>query len=123
MLTDSIIAENVALAGPDFTWAGVSGTSRVPNTVRKELRADLAARQGFICFVCGDTLDGSAEFNHIVSRGPGNKGWRVGNIAIGHSACNTRCKDAGPVVTLAQIARPDVVPMEWTPFPVLKASK
>ena len=127
MLTQSVIDGNVALAGPTFEWAGVSGTSRPASDVRTPLRLDLIARQDGICFACGAMLDGTAEFCHIVSRGPGGssggKGWKVGNIAVGHAACNLAQKENGPVVNLSDMARPDVVPMEWTPFPILRRSR
>lgn len=122
MLTESHIANFVALAGDDFTWEGVRGCGRPPSSymgrtgIRQALRLDLIARQGGVCFACGDNLDASAEFCHIVARGPHKRGWLPGNIAVGCAGCNERQKQAGPVVHIADMARPDVVPMEWTPY-------
>lgn len=120
MLTETMVDNFVALAGPDFAWDGVKGCSRPPSTYRKALRFDLIRRQSGICFACGDMLDESAEFCHIVSRGEKLRGWLPGNIAVGHAACNTRQKNRGPVVRVADMVRPDVVPMEWTSPVVLR---
>ena len=121
----------VALAGPTFSWDGVPGCSRPASDVRKALRADLLARQGGICPQCGTDLpDAVAEFCHIVARGPKVKGFLPGNVFAGHASCNASTKplydDRGnlihgvEVLTEAHMARLDLVPTEWTPFPVLR---
>ncbi len=134
MLTDEIIAGFVALAGPDYSWAGVRGCSRPASDVRRALRADLLARQGNICPVGGETLtDADAiEFNHVVARGNGVRGFIPGNVFAGCAAHNAMTKPQhdhnGRVVSgkavlwTADLARPDVVPLEWTPFPILRRS-
>lgn len=143
MLTDSMVAGFVALAGPDFTWAGVRGCSRPASDVRKALRADLANRQGGICPVGGEPLPGwsanasndwlpGVEFNHIVARGPLVKGFIIGNIFAGCASHNAMTKplynDNGElisgveVITPDMLARPDLIPMEWTPFPILRSA-
>lgn len=120
MFTQDMLDGFVALAGDDFAWAGVKGCHRPASDVRRALRADLIARQGGICFDCGEMLDDTAEFCHIVSRGPARKGWMPGNIGIGHSACNERQKDRSPIVQIADMTRPDVIVTDWLPFPILR---
>lgn len=125
MITEQTIEGFITLAGPDFSWAGVRGCGRPPSSymgrkgIRQALRLDLIARQGGICFACGEVLDDTAEFCHIVSRGPGIRGWLWGNVAIGHAVCNEAQKQRGPIVHMSDMARPDVVPTEWTPYRLL----
>jgi hypothetical protein len=125
-------ARFIALAGPGYEWAGVKGCSRPASDVRKALRDDLAARQGGICPQCGDALRGNYEFCHLVARGPKVKGFVEGNIFAGHPACNASTKPLydnegnllpGGIEALepSDLARPDLVPTEWTPFPILRA--
>lgn len=131
-------ARLVAMAGPDFAWRNgpfnKNEPARPSSKVRKALRDDLAARQGYICPQCGHALnrDGmGTEFCHIVARGPEQRGFVRGGIFSGHSACNASTKpqfDADgnlvsgiAVLTPDMFARPDLVPNEWTPFPVLAA--
>lgn len=132
MLTDTMVDGFVALAGDGFRWDGVRGCSRPASNVRKQLRDDLWSRQGEVCPFCGQGDNGDAlEFCHIVARGPGVKGFVPGNVATGHASCNARTKplydEAGALISGVEvlrpgthIARPDVVPMEWTPFPILR---
>lgn len=129
MYTIEAMQAFVALAGPRFTWAGVRGCSRPAADVRKALRADLESRQGGICPVCGGPIR-NAEFNHLVARGPEVKGFLPGNIFAGCSSCNAATKplydnegnliSGIEVLTPDMLARPDLVPSEWTPFPVLR---
>lgn len=133
-LTQTMLDTFSAMAGPDLSWAGVRGSSRPPakDGVRVGLRADLLARQGGICPVCGDSGEarGAWEFNHAIARGPMVKGFVEGNIFAGHSSCNARTKpiydNEGNLISgverlpLSHFARPDVIPNEWTPFPVLR---
>lgn len=119
----------VDMAGEGFTWAGVRGCSRPASDVRRALRDDLLARQGGICCACGREAV-NAEFNHIVARGPQVKGFVVGNIFAGCASCNAATKplydERGnlisgiEVLTPDMLARPDLVPAEWTPFPILR---
>lgn len=130
-ITDIDVEGFVTLAGDGFMWAGVRGSSRPPSTVRRALRDDLWARQGEVCAVCGKGDNGDAlEFNHVVSRGPGVKGFIRGNVFTGHGSCNARTKplydengtliSGVEVLTSAYLKRMDVIPTEWTPFPILK---
>lgn len=132
MITDTDVAGFVALAGPDFSW-DVRGCSRPPSTVRRALRDDLWARQGHTCPVCGEGENGIAlEFNHVVARGPMVKGFLPGNVFTGHATCNARTKplynDEGTLISGVEVldsnylVRMDVIPTEWTPFPILKAT-
>lgn len=120
MITASDVDRFTAMAGPDFLWAGVRGSSRPASDVRTALREDLKARQGGLCFACGEALGDEGEFCHIVSRGPKRLGWMPGNIGIGHAVCNERQKLSGEIVPVSDMVRPDVVPTEWTPFPILR---
>jgi len=119
MLTDTFIATLADMAGDDFTYPGVTGDSRLPTRYGKAgnprigLRLWLAVEQGGICPACGDALDESAEYFHIVSRGPQVRGFIPGNVIVAHSVCNTRAKDRGPIVWTADLARPDLVPLTW----------
>lgn len=129
MLTDDAIARFSDLAGSDFAWDCGFSTARPPGTYRTELRRWLIEAQGGICPRCGESGNarGAWEFNHVVSRGPGIKGFVDGNVFAGHSSCNAATKPvhdadgnvvAGmAVIPLTMFARPDVVPMEW-PTPV-----
>lgn len=134
MLTDDMIATFVALAGEGFAWEGVRGCSRPASDVRTALRADLWERQGGICAACGKGDNGTPlEFNHIVARGPKVKGFLPGNIFTGHATCNAATKplydERGTLISGVEVltiaggflVRPDVVPMEWTPFPILRS--
>jgi len=131
MLTQSVIDAFAALAGDDLSWP-VKGSSRPGADVRTRLRDDILARQGGICAQCGGDLSPEvAEFCHIVARGPKVKGFLPGNIFAGHPSCNASTKpvydESGALIRgiealpITLLARPDVVPMEWTPFPVLRA--
>jgi hypothetical protein len=118
-----------ALAGDALRWDGVKGCSRPGSDVRRALRADLAARQGNICPVCGNALR-RPEFNHVVARGPMVRGFLPGNVFAGCHDCNARTApeytDDGTLVagveclTEDYFARADLIPQEWTPFPVLR---
>jgi len=130
-ITNQDVARFVALAGDGFAWAGVRGSSRPASDVRKALRDDLWERQGRVCAACGmgDTGD-ALEFNHVVSRGPAVKGFVAGNIFTGHATCNARTKplydtdgslmSGVEVLTSEHLTRMDVVPTDWTPFPILR---
>jgi hypothetical protein len=117
-----------AMAGEDYSLP-VKGTSRPGSDVRTKLRDDLLNRQGGICPVCGDEVR-HAEFNHVVARGDAKnpKGFTPGNVFAGCAGCNTDCKntygdgDNGGVIPFERFARPDLIPTEWTPFPVLRQS-
>ena len=128
----------LARAGTSLDWSSDRGGHRPTGArgFRGALRADLAARQGGLCAQCGDALDGNAVFAHLVARGPAKRGWHAGNIAITHSECNDcRVEDArmcpasspchfhiGPVIQPSDMARADIVAVEWPHFPTLKAS-
>lgn len=126
------VAGFVALAGDGFAWAGVRGSSRPPASVRRALRDDLTARQGGICPVHGGALGerGAVEFNHVVARGPLVKGFVAGNVFAGCAGCNSLTKpiydESGALLSGVEVlteeffARADLIPLEWTPFPVLR---
>lgn len=120
------------LAGSDLLYVGVKGSSRFGNDIRTKRRTDLLERQDGICPVCGEsgTERGAWEFNHVVARGPKKLGFMPGNIFAGHSSCNAKTKPtyvdgvlvAGvEVLWVEHFARPDLIPTEWTPAPVLRA--
>lgn len=130
-ITASDIDGFVALAGEGFAWEGVRGSSRPASDVRRKLRDDLWMRQGKVCPVCGNGDNGDAlEFNHVVARGPKVKGFLPGNVFTGHGACNARTKplydergnliSGVEVLTLDYFTRADLIPTEWTPFPILR---
>lgn len=129
MYTEAAMNAFVALAGERFTWAGVRGCSRPASDVRKALRDDLLARQGGICPVCGCEAR-NVEFNHLIARGPMVKGFVPGNVFAGCGACNASTKplydergnliSGVEVITPDMLVRPDLVPSEWTPFPILR---
>jgi hypothetical protein len=120
------------LAGPGFAWDGVKGSSRPASDVRSKLRDDLLNRQGGICPQCGK-VPATVEFCHLVARGPKIKGFIAGNVFAGCASCNASTKplydDNGTLIfgieilTPDMLARPDLVPDEWTPFPVLRAMR
>lgn len=131
MYTNTDVVMFTRLAGPAFLWDGVRGCSRPASDVRKALRSDLWARQGGICPQCGDAVaEADAEFLHLVARGPKVKGFIPGNVMAGHRTCNASTAPEWdteghlirgvPVLTPDMLARPDLVPAEWTPFPVLR---
>lgn len=134
MLTKAHIARFVALAGEGYAWAGVRSCSRPASDVRKALRDDLAQRQGGLCPLCGNALR-NPQFNHGVSRGPKVKGFLPGNVFAGCKACNDDCMAEygerddngmvidGGVIPIERYARPDLVPMEWTAFTVLRTRR
>lgn len=134
MLTNDDIQGFVDLAGPGLTWDGVRGGSRPPSSYRTALRDDLWERQGRTCPVCGkgDTGEG-IEFNHVVARGPKVKGFHPGNVFAGHASCNASTKpiydEAGNLISGVEILwadhfkRVDLIPLEWTPPTILRASR
>jgi hypothetical protein len=138
MLTQAVIDNFVDLAGDDRMWEGVKGSHRPGSDVRRQLRDDLIERQGNTCPVCGWTLR-FPQFNHVVSRGPAVKGFLPLNVFAGCATCNLDCALTygevdednnvidGGVIPIERFARPELIPSEWTPFPVLrerrKASK
>jgi hypothetical protein len=133
MYDDQQRARFIALAGPGYAWAGVRGCSRPAADVRKALRADLAERQGGICPQCGEALGSTYEYCHLVARGPLVKGFLPGNVFAGHAHCNASTKplydDEGTLISgiealrPSDLARPDLVPSEWTSFPVLRSRR
>jgi hypothetical protein len=128
-ITATDIERFVDMAGDGFAWAGVKGTSRPASDVRTKLRDDLAHRQGGICPVCGGGIV-NAEFNHVVARGPKVKGFTPGNVFAGCASCNASTKplydergnliSGVEILTLDHFKRADLIPTEWTPFPVLR---
>lgn len=122
-----------AMAGADFAWRNGpfnrNEPARPPSNVRKALRDDLLRRQGGICPQCGKPAV-NAEFCHLVARGPDTRGFVRGNIFAGCSSCNAKTKPEWntegnlvrgiAVLTPSDLERPDLVPNEWTPFPILK---
>lgn len=131
-LTQADIERFAALAGPDFAWNGVKGTSRPAADVRTQLRLWLVKAQDGICPVCGDDMAGRAvEFNHVVARGPMVKGFTSGNVFAGCASCNAATKplydETGALISgieilpLFHFARPDVIPNEWPAFPYLRS--
>jgi hypothetical protein len=115
-LTAAHITANLALAGPGYAWEGVKGTSDLPSYARPGLRIVLAERQEGICPQCGDALEGTLNFCHIVPRGPLKKGWTASNVFLGHAACNGFVLgESDHAMTFADLARPDLI--DVTPWP------
>lgn len=125
MLSIDAIEGMRALAGSDYSWSSSRGGHRPTAKVREPLRSDLYSRQGGVCPVCGDMMGDDVsdrEFNHVVSAGPDKRGYFPLNVFVGHPACNTMCERVhGEVIPLEGFKRPDLIPAEWTPFPILKA--
>src|SRR6478735_4068464 len=89
-ITNQDVARFVALAGDGFAWAGVRGSSRPASDVRKALRDDLWERQGRVCAACGMGDTGDSLLSGV------------------------------EVLTSEHLTRMDVVPTDWTPFPILR---
>lgn len=116
-------------AGPDFTWAYAPRNCERPTSAAKRgLRRFVWEYVGGRCTFCDApvSLDGTAadrmELCHLVARGPKgiNRGWFPGNIAGGCISCNIDQKNAGRVVDVATIMRPEAIPFEWPTMPELK---
>lgn len=125
----------VDLAGANFAWQGVGGTSRPASATRRGLRVFLYAAQGTRCADCGEREANPAalEFCHVVSRGLGaatsdeGKGWTPGNIFLGHRVCpsdpmrgNKAQQMRGPVVWPEHVTRADLIMDWWPTVPELK---
>lgn len=151
-LTDTIVSALVALSGGQacgYSWQGVGGTSRPPAYGRRGLRVLMDYAQQHLCPQCGASLSvcpncstmlpesgqcrdcgvwQNAEFAHVVSRGTNARhsddghGWTAGNIMLAHGGCNELQKSRGPVVRVADMARPDMVMVEWPPLRIMKAN-
>lgn len=122
MITQDMISAFADMAGADFSWSGTRGGHRPTAKLREPMRADWLTRQGGICPVCGDPVV-NGETNHVVSQGPSKRGYFPGNVFNGCASCNTRCeREYGAIIPVIAFARPDVIPMEWTPKPVLRMS-
>jgi hypothetical protein len=136
-LTMNMIQALTAMAGDDFTWRGIGGTSRPASATRRGLRAYLYAVQGTRCADCGqyESNPAALEFCHVVSRGLSartsdeGKGWTVGNLFLGHRVCpttdgtvrgNKAQQMRGPVVLPEHLTRPDLVADWWPTVPELK---
>lgn len=120
MFTIDTISAMVALAGEDFSWDGALPGHRPSAKVRPLLRDWLIAFQGGVCVFC-EQHDDAMEFCHIVSRGPGKRGFLPGCVVAGCAPCNARQKKEGPVVAFEDIARPDLIAMDWPSPPMLRA--
>jgi hypothetical protein len=124
-------------AGPDLTWDGtLKGGHEQSSKFKQLIRLDLAESQGFVCPCCGnpftmeDLLTLRVEANHGVAQGKVKRGWFPGNVWVGHKDCNAKTAPiydgegnligGKPVLEPSDLARPDLVPMVWTPLPVLK---
>lgn len=127
---DARVLSLCIMAGPTLSWP-VRGSSRPGSDVRTELRDDMSARQGGLCPVHGGALV-RAEFNHTVARGPEVKGFVRGCVFSGCHDCNARTAPeyvAGVLVKGVEVlwehdfTRPDLVPLDWTPFPILSARR
>jgi hypothetical protein len=124
-------------AGETYGWDGaLKGGHEQSSKFKRLIRSDLAERQGYVCPVCAceftdsdmDTL--RVEANHVVAQGKGKRGWFPGNVFVGHKACNAKTApvhaEDGSVIggkgslTMDDLAAHEVIPMEWTPLPVLK---
>lgn len=135
----------VAIAGPDYTYTGVTGDSRKPSYARRGFLADLLTRQGGVCVVCGETAN-DPQVNHITASGPARRGFMPGVVFAGCKACNDRCARVfgtwadprtgeqvtgkregyvmvnGGTVPFDAMMRPDLVPMEHTANRFLRQS-
>lgn len=119
MLTQTMINNFAAAAGEDFAWDnGIAGW-KPAGPVKVALREWLVSFQGGVCVFC-EAHDEALELCHIVSRGPKVKGFVAGNVAAGCTSCNARQKEAGPIVHLVDIARPDLIALDWPSVPTLK---
>lgn len=116
--TAHIVSESIAalaVLAQGGTWQGVKSCDRPAGSGiyawRKGLDRVLMRGQRGTCVQCGERLDETAEFNHIVRRGPKGKGWLAGNIFLGHKACNDL--HAHRDLDIHDLARPDLLVMEW----------
>jgi len=137
MLTVETVERFVALSGGEssrYSWQGVGGCARFDanrklGSKRQGARLFLFRAQGGTCPDCGEALDDTAEFCHIVSRGldartsDEGRGWLAGNLFLGHRVCNKAQQARGAVVLPEHLTRPDLIPSpeEWPPTPVLRA--
>jgi hypothetical protein len=112
MIDSTAHAALVTAAGPTFAWDGIP-SSRPSSDIRSGLFAFLADYAGGTCAFCGDSLGEGWQACHIVSGGKGRRGYLPGNLAAGCADCNDADRDAGEVVALATIMRPDLVPSAW----------
>jgi 5-methylcytosine-specific restriction endonuclease McrA len=120
MLTQTMIDNFAALAGEDYAWDnGVAGW-KPAHAVKVALRTWLADFQGGLCVFCEAHLDENLELCHIVSRGPAIKGFIPGVVVAGCAPCNAAQKVRGPIVHILDIARPDLVALDWPSVPTLK---
>jgi len=96
-LTMALSAYLRSVAGPEFTYPGVTGAGRPSNrhpsggSPRRGLKAWLLAAQGGLCPCCGEGLAlAEAEFSHVAARGPKVSGFIPGNVYAGCRAGNSR---------------------------------
>lgn len=134
MLTIQTIASLADMAGDDFTWDGVVGSSRPGSAHRRGLAAWMDDAQGHMCAFCGEESS-ALEFCHIVTRGNKREadgtltprtsdtglGWLPRNIARGCRPCNLDQLARGPIVQWERIARPDLIQGEWVAAPILRS--
>lgn len=111
----ALYAANVAAAGSDYMWDGITGTQSCPRgDAFPGLVAFLAIAQQGICAACGDEF-GSETLNvcHIVSQGPRKRGYVAGNLYLGHRGCNETDITYGAAVPLASLIRADLIPTTY----------
>lgn len=135
---DEVVEFYADAAGDDYAWQGsLTGGHEQSSKFKRLIREDLAERQGYVCAKCGvaftdeDLATLRVEANHVVAQGSVKRGWFPGNVFVGHKSCNAETapvfdsttgelKGGQPVLTVADLTAPEVVPMVWTPLPVLK---
>lgn len=123
-----------------YAWGGESGDSRPSNrhpaggSPRKGIVAYLSDAQRGMCPHCAESLTTPVggflrpvDACHVVGSGPQRRGFVVGNIYAGHSACNLdasrRVSTDTPLtaihngyrltLSLADFLAPEVIQTEW----------
>jgi hypothetical protein len=123
-------------AGPDHMWDGLKGGHEQGSKVKRLIRGDLAERQGYVCAVCAESFTDEdmetlrVEANHVVAQGSVKRGWFPGDVFVGHKDCNAKTAPlydgegnligGKPNLDMSDLKAPEVIPMEWTPLPILK---
>lgn len=121
------IAHNVTLAGDDFSWSAVRGTSRpAGGTDMQGYRVWLWKQQEGLCAACGESLAiTEGEVAHVVSNhGSPSKGrgYVAGNAYMSHDTCNADDWDVfGAIVPADSFVRGDLVPLTYPSRKVMRA--
>lgn len=119
MFTESTLNRLILLAGELFGWDSATPGYRLSSDPRAGLRVWIGNHQNGKCAFCGCALGIDWELCHIVSGGPGKRGWVAGNIAAGCNDCNDIDAKAHAVIPFHTINHPELIPTEWPPTPIL----